>query len=132
VPVYEYRCHDCARRVSLFWRTFSEAEKGTPRCPLCDGKNLERLMSRVRVIRSEESVVDDMADLGDLPDENDPTSLGKWMRKMGGDLGEDLGPEFDEVVGRLEAGESPEKIEEAMPDLMGEGGDDLGIAADTV
>jgi hypothetical protein len=89
-------------------------------------------MSRVRVIRSEESVVDDMADLGDLPDENDPTSLGKWMRKMGGDLGEDLGPEFDEVVGRLEAGESPEKIEEAMPDLMGEGGDDLGIAADTV
>lgn len=129
VPVYEYRCHDCARRVSLFWRTFSEAEKDSPRCPLCDGQSLQRLMSRARVIGSEESAMDDMAD---LPDENDPKSLGRWMRKMGGDLGEDLGPEFDEVVGRLEAGESPEQIEDAMPDLMGEGGDDLGIGPDAL
>ena len=29
----------------------------------------------------------------------------------------DLGEEFDEVVGRLESGESPESIEESMPDL---------------
>jgi len=35
-------------------------------------------------------------------------------------MGEALGPEFDEVVGRLEAGQSPEDIEKTMPDL-GEG-----------
>lgn len=76
--------------------------------------------------------MDDMADLDDLPDldENDPRSLGRWMRKMsaqmGAEAGEDLGPEFDEVVGRLEAGESPEEIEKTMPELMGEGdGGDL-------
>jgi hypothetical protein len=70
-----------------------------------------------------------MAGLDDLPDfdESDPKSLGRWMRKMSAETGEDLGPEFDEVIGRLEAGESPESIEKSMPDLMGEGGgDDFG------
>jgi len=76
--------------------------------------------------------MDGMADSGDFPDldENDPWSLGRWMRKMSAETGEDLGPEFDEVVGRLEAGESPEKIEESMPELMGEGGGDLSDGLD--
>ena len=128
MPIHEYFCHDCKRRVSIFWRTFSEAEEGTPTCPRCEGTKLTRLMSRVRTIRSEESRLDDMADPSNLPDfdENDPKSLGRWMRKMSDEMGEDLGPEFDEVVGRLEAGEDPEEIEKSMPDLMGEGADDFG------
>jgi len=132
VPIHEFRCHDCKRRVSIFWRTFSEAEEGTPVCPRCDGSNLTRLVSRVRVIRSGESRVDDLGDLSDFPDldENDPQSLGRWMRKMSAETGEDLGPEFDEVVGRLESGESPEEIEKTMPDLMGEGGKDFDSGLD--
>jgi putative FmdB family regulatory protein len=124
VPIYEYRCQDCKRRVSIFWRTFSEAESGTPACPRCGGADLTRLVSRVRLVRSEESRLDNMADMSDLPDfdESDPQSLGRWMRKMSAETGEDLGPEFDEVVGRLEAGENPEEIEKTMPELMGEGG----------
>jgi len=128
VPIYEYHCHDCKHRVSIFWRTFSEAGEGVPACPRCGGTNLTRLVSRVRLVRSEESHLDDLADLSNLPDfdENDPRSLGRWMRKMSAETGEDLGPEFDEVVGRLEAGESPEEIEKTMPELMGEGGEDFG------
>ena len=52
------------------------------------------------------------------------------MRKMGDEMGEDLGPEFDEVVGRLESGEDPEAIEKSMPDLLGGAGDDLGGLGD--
>jgi len=76
--------------------------------------------------------VDDLGDLSDFPDldENDPQSLGRWMRKMSAETGEDLGPEFDEVVGRLESGESPEEIEKTMPDLMGEGGKDFDSGLD--
>ena len=132
MPIYEYRCHNCKRRVSIFWRTFAEAEKGVPTCPRCGGTELTRLVSRVRVIRSEESRLDNLADPSNFPDldESDPKSLGRWMRKMGGELGEDMGPEFDEVVGRLESGEDPESIEQSMPDLMGGGGDDLGGGLD--
>jgi putative FmdB family regulatory protein len=134
VPIYEYRCRDCKRRVSIFWRTFSEAEEGqeVPVCPRCSGTHLTRLVSRVRVVRSEESRLDDLGDMSDLPDldENDPKSLGRWMRKMSAETGEDLGPEFDEVVGRLESGEDPEEIEKSMPELMGGGGDDAPYGMD--
>lgn len=125
MPIYEYRCHDCRRRVSIWWRTFSEAETGAARCPRCGGERLDRLVSRVRVVRSEESRMDDLADpssFGDL-DENDPRSIARWMRKMGDEVGEDMGPEFEEVMGRLESGESPDDIEKSMPDLGGAGGD---------
>ncbi|MCP4544135.1 MAG: zinc ribbon domain-containing protein [Chloroflexi bacterium] len=127
MPIYEYRCQDCKRRVSIFWRTFSEAKAGdkSPVCPRCGESNLTRLMSRVRVIRSEESRMDAMSDMDFSGlDENDPKSMGRWMRKMSAETGEDLGPEFDEVVGRLESGEDPEEIEKSMPDMMGAGGDD--------
>jgi hypothetical protein len=36
---------------------------------------------------------------------------------MGHELGEEMPPEFDEVIDRLEAGQSPEEIEESMPEL---------------
>jgi putative FmdB family regulatory protein len=122
MPIYEYRCQDCHRRVSVLWRTFSEAQTGTPRCPRCSSEQLTRLVSKVRVVRSEESRLEDMADpasFGDL-DENDPRSIARFMRKMGDEMGEDLGPEFGEVVDRLEAGESPEEIEKTMPELGGD------------
>jgi hypothetical protein len=45
------------------------------------------------------------------------------MRKMGNEMGEDLPPEFDDVVDRLEKGQSPEDIEKELPDL---GADDAG------
>jgi putative FmdB family regulatory protein len=122
LPIYEYRCNDCGRRVTLFWRSFSEIGETPPRCSFCGGEDLIRLVSRVAVVRSEESRLENLADPSSLAglDENDPKSMARWMRKMSQEMGEDLGPEFDEVIDRLEAGQSPEEVEEAMPDLGGE------------
>jgi putative FmdB family regulatory protein len=127
MPIYEYRCHDCRRRVSLFYRSYSAIED-EPTCPRCGGNSLSRLISRVAVVRSEDSRMDDLADpsmLGDL-DEDDPKSLGRWMRKMSAEAGEDMPQEFDEVIDRLESGQTPEQIEESMPEL----GDSLGGGMD--
>lgn len=133
MPIYEYTCHDCQRRVSLLWRSFADAESRAPVCPRCGGANLTRLISRVAVVRSEGGRFDDVSDsdadsaLSGL-DENDPKSLARFMRKMADETGEDLGPEFEEVVGRLEAGEDPESIEESMPDLgASPSSDDFGV-----
>jgi putative FmdB family regulatory protein len=123
MPIYEYYCQDCRRRVSVFWRSFSEI--GAPRCPVCVGQKLTRLVSRVAVLKSEESRLESLADpsaLADL-DEDDPKSIARWMKKMSHEVGEDMGEEFNEVVDRLEAGQSPEDIEATMPDL---GGSDFG------
>lgn len=133
MPIYEYTCHDCQRRVSLLWRSFADAENHAPVCPRCGGVHLTRLISRVAVVRSEGSRLDDLADNGADSalsglDENDPKSLARFMRHMADETGEDLGPEFEEVVGRLEAGEDPESIEESMPDLgASPSSDDFGV-----
>jgi putative FmdB family regulatory protein len=126
MPIYEYRCNDCRKRVTVYWRSFSEVETAPARCPACNGTDLTRLISRVAVLRSEESRLEGLADPSSLAglDENDPQNMARWMRKMSHEMGEDLGPEFGEVVDRLEAGESPEEIEAAMPDLGGGSGFD--------
>jgi len=121
MPIYEYHCGTCRRRVSILWRSYGEAQTGQPRCPRCGGTELHRVFSRVAVIRAPGSTDTDDLDLpglGDV-DENDPRSIARWMRRMGEATGEDLGEEFGEVMGRLEAGQSPEEIESAMPELGG-------------
>lgn len=129
MPIYEYRCGNCKRRVSILFRSFSVV--GEAHCPNCDSTSLTRLVSKVAALKSEESRLDAMSDpssFGDV-DEKDPKSVARFMRKMGGEMGEEMGPEFDEMVNRLEAGENPEDIEKSMPGLAGgEGAGDLGGA----
>ena len=101
-------------------------------CPHCQSENVRRRVPRVRVAKSEESRLDSLS--GDFSDpsalqglENDPQAMGRMMRKMGNEMGEEMPPEFDEVVDRLEKGQSPEDIEKELPDLgegMGGGGMD--------
>jgi putative FmdB family regulatory protein len=126
MPLYEYRCKGCRRRVTLL-RSYSDTS--TPLCPECGSDALFRLISRVTVVRSEESRLESLADPSSLAglDENDPRSVARWMRKMSAEMGEDMGPEFDEMVDRLEAGESPEDVEESMGDLGGEGLEDYDL-----
>lgn len=44
-------------------------------------------------------------------DESDPASMGRWMRRMGQAMGDDMGDGFDDMVERLEAGEAPEDVD---------------------
>ena len=38
-------------------------------------------------------------------DENDPRSVAAWARKMQTKMGEEIEPEFEEMIDRMEAGE---------------------------
>lgn len=118
MPNYEYRCLNCRQRISIY-QSYEEYGAVPVNCPECGSDRLQRRIGRVRIARSEESRLDNLADPSQWAglDEEDPRSLAKMMRTMGQELGEEMPPEFDEVVGRLEAGESPESIEESMPDL---------------
>ena len=119
MPIYEYGCYDCHKRVNIFFRSFAAVETTKAVCPRCGGDHIKRLVSKVAVLRSEESRLDNLADPSNLSglDENDPKSIASWMRKMSSEMGEDLGDEFNEVVDRLEAGEDPDSIEQSMPEL---------------
>lgn len=129
MPIYEYRCADCQKKVSVFFRSFSAVDQEQARCPICHGTRLTRMVSKVRVIRgassasSEDGFDDSMLD---NLDENDPRSLGRMMRRMADETGEDMGPEFGEVISRLEKGEDPDSIEKSMPELADMGSDNAG------
>ena len=125
MPIYEYICLNCRKRVNVFFRTFSAAEGGNATCPICAGTNLHRLVSRVAVMKSEERRMEDLADptlMAGLEGE-DPRALANFMRRMSDETGEPMDGEMSEVLNRLEAGESPEAVEQSMPDL---GGDSVG------
>ena len=127
MPNYDYRCQECGQQATIYL-SYQEYGEVQVECPSCGSLDLERLINRVRIARSEESRMESLSTpdaLADL-DENDPKSLARAMRSMGDELGEEMPPEFDEVVGRLEAGESPEQIEQSMPEL----GEDLDGGAD--
>ena len=127
MPTYDFICNNCNQRFDVFL-TYNEYGKKAVTCTHCGSKDVRRRMTRVRVAKSEDSRMDSMADdfSGFEGLENDPKAMGQMMRKMGKQMGEEMPPEFDEVVDRLESGQSPEDIESALPDLGGgdTGGDD--------
>lgn len=107
MPIYEYRCLDCGKRPSIFFRSLASVEVA-PACPHCGSRQLRRLISRTAQVLSEDSRLErlsDDAELGDV-DENDPKSVARWAKKMGQQMGGDeMGEDFDQVVDEMgEAG----------------------------
>lgn len=136
MPAYDFRCLDCQHRMVL---RFSYAEYATAekRCTRCGSLNLRRVITKVAIAKSESSRFADLDDdsvLDDLADA-DPATLGRFMRRMADETGEDLGEEFNTIVERLERGEDPESIEAdlAVPedalDDEGDMGADSGAEA---
>jgi putative FmdB family regulatory protein len=127
MPTYDYICNNCQQKFDVFM-SYSEYGKKTVRCIHCGSDNVKRRVNRIRIAKSEERRMESMESMlggsGDLADlEKDPQALGQMMRKMGKEMGEELPAEFDEVVDRLESGQSPEEIESALPDLGGNDAD---------
>ena len=120
MPIHDYRCARCGRRFQKLFRSFSEVRD--PACPACGASDVTKLPPRVRLLRSEESRLEDLADpssFGDL-DENDPRSVARWAKRMGEASGEDLGDDFDETIERMGAGDLP-----ADDETAGDGAGDL-------
>jgi len=105
MPIYEYRCRKCRKRFSLL--TLRVSERAVPECTHCGSHAADRLMSRFAMPKSEAARLDAMSDpasLGGL-DADDPKSVGRWMRKMGGEMGDELGGEdLDEMIDEMESG----------------------------
>jgi len=117
MPTYDYRCKSCRARFERCL-SYEEYDQKKVTCPECAGNQVERRIGRIRIAKSDDRRLEDMVDPSQLDGiEDDPKSLGRLMRRMGDELGEDAGPEFDEVVSRLEKGQHPDEIEKDLPDL---------------
>ena len=112
MPIYEYVCPNCNGRFQKLVRGFSDPVGLT--CPRCASTEVQRAVSRVAVLKSEESRADALADPSMFAglDENDPRSIARWAKKLGKELGEEAGEDWDSMV--------EEMLEE---ELSGEGED---------
>lgn len=158
MPIREYACHGCRKILSFLVRGAEDKEPVCPHCGAGDlEKVMSRFAVKTtgksrapkpdsgvggpaldagggegepspEQERRMETLMDQMGRDLDKIDENDPRQIGRFLRKFGEASGEDLGPEFREAVGRLEAGEDPEKVEEQLSEAFG-GGEDEGDAA---
>lgn len=57
-------------------------------------------MSRFARIKSEDERLESLGDPGNFGDfdENDPASVGRFMKKMGKEFGDDLGDDFGDAI----------------------------------
>lgn len=107
MPIYEYRCDGCRRRVSLLVRSYSQSSLT---CPNCGSTELNRLFSTFSVRKSDQDIYADI--LGDNQlvkglESNEPRALAEWNKRIS--RGEAVAPEYEEVLEKLEAGEMPDR-----------------------
>jgi len=119
MPIYEYTCLKCRRKMSFLVMSPAGFQ---PICKFCKSNELEQIYSRFAMPKSEEKRLESLADPGSFAglDENDPGSVARWMKKMGKEMGEDFGGDIDQMAeeaAQEAAGKSPEGD-----------GDDLGAS----
>jgi len=89
MPIYEYLCRNCHRKMSRLVMTPATFQ---PECKFCESTDMEQLFSRFSSPKSEEARLESLADPSSFSglDENDPGSVARWMKKMGKELGDDF------------------------------------------
>jgi len=99
MPIYEYFCQGCRRRMSFLVMSPATFQ---PECKICKSPDLERLFSRFSSPKSEEARIESLADPTSFSglDENDPASVARWVKKMGRELGDDFsdGQDIDQMA----------------------------------
>ena len=103
MPIYEYRCNQCRRKSSHFFRSFSDTRQ--PVCTHCGSPDLVRLMSTFAIHQPWDSDInipsfESMTDF----DEEDPRSTAEWVKGMRRDMGDTFGSEYDDMIQQMEAG----------------------------
>ena len=118
MPVYEFRCNDTGEYFEVHFKSVAEYEATTVISPYTGSDNVTRIIREVTLKSSavsmdslmsgDESALDALENAG-------PEILGRSLRALAEESGEDMGGEFNDIVNRLEKGESPEQIESSLP-----------------
>jgi len=89
MPIYEYRCNDCGKKITIR-QNFSETV--LPRCPSCGSVKLSRLISQFSVARSGKDRINDLSWI-------DKDISRKLRKKTHGKLSQG----FNDVLSKLES-----------------------------
>lgn len=122
MPIYEYICQGCNASFQRLVLGFKDPAELV--CPRCKGIELRRAISRFATPKSEEARMEALADPSMFAglDENDPKSIAKWAKKMGKEMMDEGGEDWESMVEQMAEEEAGKK---------GEGGEDGSAAQAT-
>lgn len=95
MPIYEYACAACHRRVELFQRERRGEGQHPPSCPQCGKARLRPLLSRFAV--SVDSSWDGFEGMDDL-DSDDPEALKAWAEGLAEKTGQPYPEGFTDAL----------------------------------
>ena len=105
MPIYQYDCAGCNRRVDVFFRSVNTTTR--PTCPECGGKKLKRVMSTFKRGRSTAQRIEEIDQVRESAHAagSDPANFARWARQAGAEYDEELGTNYRELAEKAESGE---------------------------
>jgi putative FmdB family regulatory protein len=113
MPIYEYLCKNCNKRVSVFQRKFDAAVG--PACPLCSRPELVRVLSSFAVHKSTATVHEESGEPGprQSPDYyKDPRNIGRHLEKKFADMNIEMPSEIQNSIKAAREGALPESLKD--------------------
>ena len=106
MPLYEFSCSGCHRKFTVLCQI--SQRDGAQACQHCGSTRTQRLVSRVKTVRSEEQMMESLADPTRMSglDENDPRTFATWAKKMAREMGENMDDEIEAMAAEEFAGQT--------------------------
>ena len=111
MPIYEYKCNNCKKTSSIFFRSIKSADTESVKCQHCASSSLKQLISKPGRIQSKGE-----PSIGALR-AVDPRKTVESMSRQYDNAGIDPGRGFDEVARQAAAGKSPETLKEVIKEV---------------
>jgi putative FmdB family regulatory protein len=113
MPIYEFVCRNCHRRISFLIRDISAPF--VPKCSYCGNTNLSRVISGFAYHKSLKTVWEESGEPARHPSDDyyrDPRNIGRWVEKKFQDMGQELPPQIQEEIQAAREGVLPEPLKD--------------------
>ena len=103
MPLYEYKCNACRKRITKLIRSLEKPVSAS--CDYCGSEDLARLISKFTVHNSWGSSLNwaPSSEAFNSADPDNPREMANYMRRMQQEMGGEVTSEFTDVVHELDS-----------------------------
>ena len=113
MPIYEFICQDCHKRMSLLIRDISAPF--APKCSSCGNTNLSRVISGFAYHKSLKTVWEESGEPTMHPGDDyyrDPRNIGRWVEKKFQNMGQEIPSQIQDKIRAAREGVLPEPLKD--------------------
>ena len=113
MPIYEFICQNCHKRLSFLIRDISAP--CAPKCSSCGDTNLSRVISGFSYHKSLKTVWEESGEPTMRPGNDyhrDPRNIGRWVEKKFQDMGQEIPSQIQDKIKAAREGILPEPLKD--------------------